>query len=316
MGSRTRTDNRVHVRAKGELSHPGAGRQAKISSNHTKRRPLRKLLRDAALEILTFCPFSKMLFARPYSNRVLLWVLFHLERNTVTVARAGPRFCRYPLWVNWQTATEFCLGIYEGPVAEALRRHVRCDDFCIAVGAHVGYYAVLMAHLVGRGGFVIAFEPFRDNFELLQKNIALNRLPNVVPELLALADKPNSVILAHSSGEQFSMTPSVAGYAVKGARSTSTVAALALDTYFGRSERLPDLIQIDVEGAELAVLQGAVQTLKNGRPKLLIELHGWDSAESQAVTDFLAQLCYKRQILGNRGREAFVLFLPGCDREC
>src|ERR1051326_1821494 len=63
---------------------------------------LRKLLRNAVVEALAFLPFTARLLKIPLLNRCILWILFRLERDDLTVAAAGPRFCRYRMWLNWQ----------------------------------------------------------------------------------------------------------------------------------------------------------------------------------------------------------------------
>src|ERR1035437_8331082 len=86
-------------------------------------------------------------------------------------------------------------------------------------------------------------------------------------------------------------------------RKVMDVATCSLDGYLMQRGSVPDFLQIDVEGAELAVLRGAEATLRKARPKILIEIHGWDCPETVEVSKFLTRLGYQRTILGQRGRE-------------
>jgi FkbM family methyltransferase len=269
----------------------------------------RKLLRDSVVEALVLLPLSVRLWILKNCRRPLLWTLFRLESSRLAVVRAGPRFCRYPLWVVWQASTELALGTYEAVVAEALRQQLRPGDLCLDVGAHMGYHAVLMARLVRKEGMVVAFEPFPDSFEMLRKNAALNRLANVKIEPMALADRDGMLSLTFTADEELSTTPSASGYAVRGRAATVAVPACSLDSYLAKRGRVPKLIQIDVEGAELAVLRGSESTLRSAHPKILVEIHGWGTPESNEVFQFLSGFGYRGRVLGQRGREAFALFL-------
>jgi len=236
--------------------------------------------------------------------------MFRLETETKTVAPVGPAFCRYRMWISWQADVHMVLGAYEPQVAEALRREIAPGNVCIDVGAHVGYYAILMARLSGKKGAVVAFEPIPVNFELLQRNIALNALANVRPDGLAVSERDGTLRLTLSCDEVLPKTASTCGFAVGERRKVIDVATCSLDSYLARTGNVPDLVLIDVEKAELAVLRGAQATLRTARPKLLIEIHGWEGPERDEVGRFLSGFGYQRTILGYRNREAFAFFRP------
>jgi FkbM family methyltransferase len=202
------------------------------------------------------------------------------------------------------------LGTYEPEVVEVLRREIRPGNVCIDIGAHVGYYAILMARLTGEEGAVVAFEPVPKNFEMLQRNIALNSLMNVQLEPLAVSGGEGTLRLTLDLDDDFTMTASASAYAVGNRREVIDVATCSLDGYLARTGSIPDFLQIDVEGADLAVLKGAKATLRKARPKLLIEIHGWGGLERDEVSKFLSSFGYQRTILGLRRREAFAFFQP------
>jgi FkbM family methyltransferase len=171
-----------------------------------------------------------------------------------------------------------------------------------------------MARLTGEKGVVVAFEPVPENFDMLQKNIALNHLANVQLEPLAGSDGEGRLRLTLRSNEEFTMTASAVGYAVGDRQKDIDVVTCSLDGYLARLGRDPDIVQIDVEGAELTVLKGAQTTLRKARPKLLIEIHGWQGPENDKVSQLLSSFGYQGTILGQRGNEAFVFFRPGAQK--
>jgi FkbM family methyltransferase len=272
-----------------------------------------KSLRDFTIKALMLLPLSIRLWLLSSGTRPLLWLLFHLETEAVTIAPMGPGFCRYPMWFNWQSATPMVLGAYEPEVAELLRREIKAGALCMDIGAHVGYYAILMARLTGEAGTVVAFEPVPENFEMIKKNVVLNSLGNVRLEPLAVSGEDGTLKLTLRSDEKLTFHASACDYDIGDRRKVIDVVTCSLDGYLARFGRVPDLLQIDVEGAELAVLHGAEATLRKARPKLLIEIHGWGSPESVKVSEYLSSFGYKRTILGSRGSEVFAFFRP-CDQ--
>jgi len=278
------------------------------SGSVTNGTGVRQYLRDIVTECLSRLPSRTKLWALSHLRRPILWTLFRLETAPETVASAGPSLCRYHMRLIWQSSTEMVLGAYEPWVVETLHRELRPGDFCIDVGAHIGYHALLMSKLVGPKGLVVAFEPFPRSFHFLRENAALNGASNLKAENIALSSGCETLRLTFSADEELSMTPSVAGYAVEGREAAVEVPALSLDSYLHQMDRIPSLIQIDVEGAEMSVLRGAEAALRRARPKLLIEVHGWETGTKHEVYSFLSALGYSGEVLGRRGNEGFVLF--------
>jgi FkbM family methyltransferase len=143
---------------------------------------------------------------------------------------------------------------------------------------------------------------------MLQKNIELNDLSNVGLEQAALDKDNGRVVLTFAPHDRLSMTPSVSAYKVEGQQERIEVPAYSLDSYVKKLGKTPDFILMDVEAAELAVLGGAQGTLAKAHPTLLIEIHGWDAQGSHDVARYLSNFGYVGQLLGQRGKEGFVLF--------
>jgi FkbM family methyltransferase len=268
-------------------------------------------LRDWAVECLALQPSQIKLWEYRHLHRYLLAGLFRLEKDRVVVTGAGPAGQRYRMRLSWQGHTECVLGIYEPNVIHAMQKYARKADTCFDVGSHVGYMAIFMAHLVGPEGRVVAFEPVPETFEALLENIRLNHLENVTSECTALGEREGVISLYCDSNQALSWTPSVAAYSMPGSNLKKISAPVhTLDGYVQKSGLHPNLVKIDVEGAEMAVLLGARKTLRESRPVVLLEIHDLGSAHRAEVLNLLAYCDYTVQEVATRDREIFCLAIP------
>ncbi len=159
----------------------------------------------------------------------------------------------------------YVFGTHERDVIAWYRQYLHEGMCVVDIGAHVGYHTVRFARLVGRTGKVIAFEPYGPSFEILKRNVYRARLTNVVLEQKAVSDQ-NGYVTLH-------IAASWAGNSLikVGERHNQycQVESVTLDDYFSGDETL-DLIKIDAEGAELAILQGMRSLVTRKRVKALI----------------------------------------------
>jgi FkbM family methyltransferase len=150
-------------------------------------------------------------------------------------------------------------------------------DVVVDVGAHIGKYTILASKMVGSQGKVIAIEAHPNNYDLLTKNIVLNKLSNVLALNLAVHSKDTTVKL-YDPGQEEGRT---IYNTIMTERKTSDnqnfveVKAKSLDSILLENGiREVNWIKIDVEGAELEVLRGAPNILSSSRDlSLLIEIH-------------------------------------------
>ena len=71
-------------------------------------------------------------------------------------------------------------NIHERWGTKIVENYVKEGDYVVDLGANIGYYTLIFAKLVGKKGKVFAFEPDKDNFRLLKKNIQTNCYSNIV----------------------------------------------------------------------------------------------------------------------------------------
>jgi FkbM family methyltransferase len=180
----------------------------------------------------------------------------------------------------------------EEQIQSALEHYLRPGGFFVDVGANFGLHSLLACHLVGESGSVISVEPVPENLRLLRRNIHLNHFgarTRVVPNVLvaeARGDLEMTIETGLSPAATLSKTP--------GARTVSVSSATLDDCLVGES-RLPDLVKIDVEGAEHEVLKGAEALLRRG-PTLLIEVHRFAlpsfNSSPESLLEYLAGFGY------------------------
>jgi FkbM family methyltransferase len=160
-------------------------------------------------------------------------------------------------------------------------------DTVIDIGAHIGRYTITSSKQVGKNGKVVAIEADPDNFQLLKRNIALNKLTNVLPLNYA-------IFSARTKMKLYEQSASAKYNSLMLARAARTknyveVEADTLDSILKLNEvNQVNWIKIDVEGAEFEVLKGSTKTLSSKNVSLLIEIHNIeDPSHYDNIVDFL-----------------------------
>ena len=159
---------------------------------------------------------------------------------------------------------------YEQETTRLFERLVKPGMVVIDVGSHVGYYSLMAARQVGPAGRVYAFEPEPSNHALLLKNIELNGYSNISATRKAISNRVGSATLFLTSLDNGRHSTYQHGLPERGSVpvETTTIDALLAAEGWPRV----DLIKVDVEGAEMDVLEGTHQ-LQRKCPelKLIIE---------------------------------------------
>jgi FkbM family methyltransferase len=186
-------------------------------------------------------------------------------------------------------------GVWQPEVWRALEPSLHEGSVFLDVGAHIGYFTMKAAPKVGAAGQVLAFEPNPETLKLLYDNVAANGVKNVTVEPVACTDKEETLTfyaaavqntgassLSKSNAEVSDAPPK--SYMVQGRPIDAVVRQLSLARV--------DAIKIDVEGAEVLVLRGAVETLKRFHPRLVIEEESDRLANFQTSKEDLSSLLH------------------------
>jgi FkbM family methyltransferase len=153
-----------------------------------------------------------------------------------------------------------------------LWRILRPGMVFLDIGAHHGLYSLVAAKRLGADSTVIAFEPSQNEFRRLRLHLRLNGMRSVRAESIALgATSSNQKFFQIISGDSTrgglrppASSDRVSETSVETARLDDCLARFALDRV--------DLVKLDVEGAELEVLQGASMVLTKFRPIFICEV--------------------------------------------
>jgi FkbM family methyltransferase len=159
-------------------------------------------------------------------------------------------------------------GDFEPVETAALNRMFDTADVFVDVGANVGFYTCLAA---SRAIHAIAIEPLSDNLDFLYENLEENAFVNDVEVYPVGVGSAFGLLRLYGWDTGASFLP---GWAGASPASYRTVPITTLDVLIGdrfRGKRL--VVKVDVEGAELQVLQGAKATLDTSpRPRWLMEV--------------------------------------------
>jgi FkbM family methyltransferase len=168
------------------------------------------------------------------------------------------------------------------------------------VGANIGVWSLFLTSLCGDDAEIRCFEPEPDNLKILQLNMTSNQIANWIIRPVALSNREGAAEfftdpVCGSTGTLMDGRDFIGEY-YGARRGKIQVRLTTVDHEVAGGARPPQFIKIDVEGHELAVLEGARKTLREHRPLLIFE-----ATENQAeIGAFFKELDY--QLLDLEGK--------------
>lgn len=187
------------------------------------------------------------------------------------------------------------------------------------VGAHIAYHTLNFAQRVGEDGRVFSFEPHPMHLDRIKLNLSRNADLAARVTLLPVAASDNTGHLDLFSTEEVEGGGSSASF-IEGASTpfprslykqyqSTKVETVRLDDLIEAGKCLPpDLLKIDVEGAESLVIEGAIETLRKYKPRIVIEVHSLPNM--LRLTTLLLPMGYSFIILEEEDRRCFVAVEP------
>ena len=190
--------------------------------------------------------------------------------------------------------------MHEKTIVNLVKNEIKKGDVVIDIGAHIGYYTVLFAKLVGPEGKVFAFEASPTNFEILKKNISVNGYKNVILNNKAVSDKNGKLTLyitGRTSTENFLFKPENFTNSSK-IKQTVEIDSITLDDYFQDFDGEINFLKMDISGAEPRVMKG-MSSILNKNNSLKIQQEWWPNAirthgfEPDSHLKLLTEMGYK-----------------------
>jgi len=203
-------------------------------------------------------------------------------------------------WIAKSANPGQLFGKYEPDQEKVLVDLLKHSTVFWDVGAHVGWYSLLASKYL-KHGQIYSFEPNPDNIQYIKQHIRINEINNI--NLLAYA-------LSSSVGQQhFNPNKQQGSLSDDG---TLIVKTLTADQFITDNPNIPDLIKpdllkVDIEGAELEFLEGAKKLLCEDKPTLLLSAHGYQKRDS--CIEFLEKLDYKIKHIVSNQQDGDYVFL-------
>lgn len=208
----------------------------------------------------------------PMTRKIFRFLCQRLSPRGLILTEAEGHSMYIRLGDGWDMSTLLLYGgtHYGGRTrTELFKKEVKLGMTVVDLGAHVGYFSLLAAKLVGEKGRVFAFEPAPDNYTLLTKNIAINGYKNVIPIQKAVSNESGQIrLLLADDSSQHTILPSsqTAEFVI--------VDSITLDEFFKDKDCKIDVIKMDIEGAEMSALEGMANIIKeNENLRIFTEFH-------------------------------------------
>ena len=170
------------------------------------------------------------------------------------------------------------------------------------VGGFMGIHTIFFASRAGPEGRVVTFEPDPVNYQSILVNVDINGLTNVVGRNVGVGKRPGQLDFVYPSdrGRGSAHPDSLEHYRRDPDVQRTTLPVTSIDSELQSSQgstSAPDFVKIDVEGLELAVLEGMVETVRRVKPAIFVEIHGRGlqakEANARQVVEWLHEHDYK-----------------------
>lgn len=187
-------------------------------------------------------------------------------------------------------------GEFEGDELRAMRKLLKNEWTIFDIGANIGWYSLNFAKNFADSK-IVAFEPVPSTYKYLVSNLALNDVKNVEVHNIGLSNE-------EGTKEMYVYREGMGNASLSDLSEREGVEKIlaefdTLDAFVSKHNAKPDFIKCDVEGAELFVFQGAIETLTRDKPLVFTEiLRKWSAKFNYHPNDVidlfksLGYLCY------------------------
>jgi FkbM family methyltransferase len=181
------------------------------------------------------------------------------------VFKMSPQF----YFSNWENFGEGLNSGFAYCLEQSKDKNVVLD-----IGAHIGLYSMPLSRRISPGGTIYAFEPSSINRSYLKQHLEFNDINNieVLPYLVG-KENIDSVDFYEDLNQVNPMGGLILTNNIKNDAVAVSKKMVALDQFCEDKKIKPELIKVDVEGAEIDLLWGGVEMIKSSRPTIVLSLH-------------------------------------------
>ena len=247
---------------------------------------------------------SKIFFSKAFKKNPLitlirclhLIILLILRLKKIIKINFGKKsflFLFYPLGRGTGSRGIFLFRERYEPLLEYGHKFILPTDTIIDGGANQGIFSLAFASLSQKIK-IFSVEPFKYCHEILKKNLKINLFKNITIIPKVLSNKIASHQLDYSKSN-------VSASIVRdfGGDKTLTIYSTTIDEIVSKYKlKKIDLIKLDIEGAELAALQGGSKSIKKFIPKIVLECNNY---EYKKIYKFLKKFKYVSYLLTEDG---------------
>lgn len=184
-------------------------------------------------------------------------------------------------------------GVWEPGVLHCIKTLVKPGDTFLDIGANIGFFTLNASRLVGPSGRVVSIEPSQRTAAKLLTNVLANHAANVLVLTIGAGDESKLEFLniaRRDNAGASSIRP------IQGATGKESIAIARMDDVLEALDIIPDIIKVDIEGAEFLALKGLRRTLAAHHPVLIVELRELFLQEMgisrESIVEFLSELGY------------------------
>lgn len=260
----------------------------------------------------TLLNFFKLIGLYDLLRKIYNFFTLFNTRETVTISKINATFFTPTFRIKEDLKTIFG----ERDLLEIFLNEIQKDDIIWDIGASFGIYTIFSA-LKAKNGMICSFEPEISTFRLLNRNIKLNNLKNIKTFQIALMEKEGERLIyksksanigTHSFARRTDYPVSKKGKRVKITTGDRLIQETNLD--------YPNLVKIDVEGAELYVLKGMNNILNSNKLKILqVEIHPkilpLFNHNENMVIEYIESFNFQSMVRKTRGTEVEMIFRKG-----
>jgi FkbM family methyltransferase len=169
------------------------------------------------------------------------------------------------------------------------------DKIVIDGGAHIGTFTLRAA--LATSGVIFAIEPYEENFKILKKNIALNKITNVIPIKVAISSFDGYTRLYLRDG----VSTHLSLHGMEGDKFVQVRCQTLRTLLHENNIKYVDLLKLDIEGHELTVIKSSFPELQDKIRKVQIEVHNYN--DLKMISEILRNCGYhvywkKQDIVG------------------